>query len=243
MLGQPLGEIERRRAADVMGVQRGDLGREGRVGLGGLVGLLELEDQRHQGFGDEAAAVDCRNGRARRARCGRSSAGPACSRRSDPSEDAPPRAPARTKAAMRSGSLTPGALSTPDDTSTAGARVMRSASPTLWGPSPPESMKGTGRSSAARSVPVEGDAVAARQDGALGRLGVEQDLVGDGRVGRRRPSRSAAVGDAQRLDHRPAEDGRARPRRAPASRGRAAAPCRARPPPRWRRASRRRHRP
>ena len=31
---------------------------EGRIGLGLLVGLFQLEDVRHQGLGDEAAAED-----------------------------------------------------------------------------------------------------------------------------------------------------------------------------------------
>ena len=58
MLGQPLGEIERARAADVVREQAVELGVEGRVGLGLVVGLLQLEDQRHQRLGDEAAAED-----------------------------------------------------------------------------------------------------------------------------------------------------------------------------------------
>ena len=55
MLGQPLGEIERRGPADIV--------REVAVHLGGTpdrpwlgVGLLQFQDQRHQRFGDEAAA-------------------------------------------------------------------------------------------------------------------------------------------------------------------------------------------
>jgi hypothetical protein len=55
--GQPLGEIERRRPAGSssevihLGLERG-------IGLGGAIGALEIEDQRHQRLGDEAAAVD-----------------------------------------------------------------------------------------------------------------------------------------------------------------------------------------
>ena len=58
MLGQALGEVERARAADVVGGEILHLGLEGRIGLGLVVGLLQLEDQRHQRLGDEAAAED-----------------------------------------------------------------------------------------------------------------------------------------------------------------------------------------
>ena len=57
-LGQPLGEIERARPADVVLEEVVELGLERRVGLRLLVGLLQREDQRHQRLGDEAAAVD-----------------------------------------------------------------------------------------------------------------------------------------------------------------------------------------
>ena len=56
MLGQPLGEIERARPAGIVRVEVVELGLEGRIGLGRLVGRLQLEDQRHQRFGNEAAA-------------------------------------------------------------------------------------------------------------------------------------------------------------------------------------------
>ena len=58
MLGQPLGEIERARAADIMFEEAVEFGLEGGIGLGVLVGLLQFEDQRHQRFGDKAAAID-----------------------------------------------------------------------------------------------------------------------------------------------------------------------------------------
>ena len=72
MRGQALGEIERRRPADIMREMAVHLALEGGIGLGRGVGLLQIEDQRHQRLGDEAAADRCRNGRARRARCGTS---------------------------------------------------------------------------------------------------------------------------------------------------------------------------
>ena len=55
-LGQALGEVERRGAADVVLPEVVHLGPEGRVGLGLLVLGLEVEDERHQRLGDEAAA-------------------------------------------------------------------------------------------------------------------------------------------------------------------------------------------
>ena len=58
MLGQPLGEIERARAPDIVFEETVELGLERGVGFRVLVGLLEIEDERHQGFGDEAAAID-----------------------------------------------------------------------------------------------------------------------------------------------------------------------------------------
>ena len=58
MRGQPLGEIERRRPADIVREMAVHLALERRIGLGLRVGLLQLEDERHQRLGDEAAAVD-----------------------------------------------------------------------------------------------------------------------------------------------------------------------------------------
>ncbi|MBS1239765.1 MAG: hypothetical protein H6R45_471 [Proteobacteria bacterium] len=56
MLGQPLGIIERARAADIMLHQRVEFGLEGGIGLGGTILRLEVEDQRHQRLGDIASA-------------------------------------------------------------------------------------------------------------------------------------------------------------------------------------------
>ena len=57
-LGQALGEVERAGPADVMLEIAGEFLGEGRVVAGVLVGLLEIEDERHQRLGDETAAVD-----------------------------------------------------------------------------------------------------------------------------------------------------------------------------------------
>ena len=57
-LGQPLREVERARPADVVLQVVGELLGEGGVGARLVVGALDLEDQRHQRLGDEAAAVD-----------------------------------------------------------------------------------------------------------------------------------------------------------------------------------------
>ena len=55
-LGQPLGEVERRGAADVVRPEVVHLGPEAGVGLRLLVLRLEVEDQRHQRLGDETPA-------------------------------------------------------------------------------------------------------------------------------------------------------------------------------------------
>ncbi len=56
MLGHPLGVVERARAADVVGHHGPHLGVKGRIRPGVSVGLLEIQDQGHQGLGDEASA-------------------------------------------------------------------------------------------------------------------------------------------------------------------------------------------
>ena len=56
VLGEALGEVERARPAGVVGVEIGQLLLEGGVGFRLVVGALQVEDQRHQRLGDEAAA-------------------------------------------------------------------------------------------------------------------------------------------------------------------------------------------
>jgi hypothetical protein len=55
MFGQPLGEIERAGPPHIMLEVVFQLLPEIRVVVGGVPGLFDLEDQRHQGFGHEAA--------------------------------------------------------------------------------------------------------------------------------------------------------------------------------------------
>ncbi len=54
--GQPLGVVERARAAGIMRQEIIQLALELRIGLGLGIGLFQLEDERHQGLGDVAAA-------------------------------------------------------------------------------------------------------------------------------------------------------------------------------------------
>jgi hypothetical protein len=56
MLGQALGEIERRGPADIMLEIAVHLSLERRVRLGLGIGALQIEDQGHQGLGDETTA-------------------------------------------------------------------------------------------------------------------------------------------------------------------------------------------
>ena len=58
VLGHALGVVERARPADIVGQVAVHLGLEGRVGLRGRVGRLQVEDQRHQRLGHEASAED-----------------------------------------------------------------------------------------------------------------------------------------------------------------------------------------
>ncbi len=56
MLGHALGIIKRARAADIMRVQARQFGMKCRIVTRLVIGALEIEDQRHQGFRDETAA-------------------------------------------------------------------------------------------------------------------------------------------------------------------------------------------
>jgi hypothetical protein len=56
MLGQPLGKIHRRRTARIVRVEMIEFRPEGRIGLRLGPFLFQLQDQRHQRFGNETAA-------------------------------------------------------------------------------------------------------------------------------------------------------------------------------------------
>jgi len=107
MFGQALGEIERRRPADKSFEIAVSFRPGTPVGLGVGVGLLQIEDQRIS-VSATKRPPNCRNGRARRDRCGGIGQG------SDSSSDQlfGARA-ARIKSRIISGSLTPGARPRP----------------------------------------------------------------------------------------------------------------------------------
>src|SRR5262249_41432197 len=131
--------------SDIVGKVSVHLRAERRVVPHLSISALELEDERHERLGDEAAAV----GAEVPAIVGPAAEGVGLvldphaplARRCAP--DAAASRAARMNARIVSGSFSPGARSTPDETSTAGARVIRNASATLSASRPPESMNGT----------------------------------------------------------------------------------------------------
>src|SRR4051794_31666874 len=139
MLGHALRKIERTRPAHVVCEIILHVAQKFRVGLGGRISLLELENERHQRLGDETAAIKTEvpalvgTGAERIGLLDRhrvlANLGACVS--------AAVRA-ARMKATILSTSLSPGARSTPEETSIARARVMRKASATFAASSPPE---------------------------------------------------------------------------------------------------------
>src|ERR1700757_2327957 len=100
---------------------------EGRIGLRFGIGFLEIEDQRHQRFGDEPAAENAEMP----ALVGAASEGIGRGLVVHRTISSSVARAARMKARIISGSLMPGARSTPDDTSTPPARVTLTASATL----------------------------------------------------------------------------------------------------------------
>src|SRR5215510_6559081 len=126
------------------------LSSEGRVLFGVVVGLLQVENERHQRLGDETAAVKTEAPLL----VGTGAEGIHLLRNVHAGTLA--ERAARMKARIFSGSFAPGALSTPEETSTPGARVMRSASATFPAFNPPESMNGIDRSRFSRRCQSNG---------------------------------------------------------------------------------------
>src|SRR5262249_41474953 len=128
------------------------------VGLRLRVSFLQVEDQWHQRLGDKTAAVNAKapalvgaitecigllHGHATSPYVTERTIEVSPSWSGGLESSASAARAARMKARILSESFSPGTRSTPEDTSTPGARVMRSASATLPASSPPESMNGT----------------------------------------------------------------------------------------------------
>src|SRR6185312_12155823 len=137
MLGEARGEIKRTFAAHIMGEQPVQFLMEGRVLLRRLIGLFQVEQERHQGLGDKAAAEGAEM--TLRVRPAAQGVGQGTSKR----VHAPTFAlAAATNSAMRASLLTPGALSTPEETSTRVAPLTSIAWATFSGLRPPARNQG-----------------------------------------------------------------------------------------------------
>lgn len=138
---QPLGEIERARAADIMRAEMLQFGLERRIVLCPVPLVLQIKDQRHQCFGHETTAIDAETAifigagtegiRFRRL---------VHSQLPEAIIGAFAFSTASKNSSIFATLFTPGAVSTPEETSIPGALVMKSASATLSLFSPPESM-------------------------------------------------------------------------------------------------------
>src|SRR5262245_1233858 len=153
MRSEALGKVQRRWPADIVSEIAVHLRAKGWIVFRLRVSLFELEDERHQRLGDEPAAIlpempALIRTDAKGIRLALHRHEPLATLRS--AALAALRA-ARTNARILSGSFSPGARSTPEDTSTAGAFVIRSASATLPASRPPDSMNGTPGSMPSRS--------------------------------------------------------------------------------------------
>src|SRR5262249_13887461 len=114
------------------------------------VSLFQFQDQRHQSLGDEAAAIEPEMAALVRASAEGIGLLDGHALLAANIWAAAARA-ARMKARILSGSFSPGAPSTPEDTWRARARVTRNASATLPASSPPDSMKSSPGSSPSSS--------------------------------------------------------------------------------------------
>src|SRR5690606_35265301 len=149
MFRQPLGEIERARATHIVALHEIDFCLKGGIGFRRLIGFFKIEHERHQCFGDKASAeyaettpfirsvsqgVWCRRAQGFSLSI--------CLLLSAAFTGLQAALAALMKASMSPGDFRPGAVSTPDETSTVFAPVTRIASPTLSGVRPPDSIQG-----------------------------------------------------------------------------------------------------
>ncbi|MND30601.1 hypothetical protein D3C80_211340 [compost metagenome] len=140
MFSQTLGIIERARTADIMGAEIGQFLLEFRIVLRLFPFGLKIQDQRHQRFRDKAATENAETA----VLIGAGTEGIGFGRLVHSlllqRFESFASATASKNASIIPRSFTPGALSTPDDTSIPVARVDAIASATLSLFSPPESM-------------------------------------------------------------------------------------------------------
>src|SRR5262245_44232182 len=171
MLGKTLCEVERRRTSNIGREMVVHLFLEAGIDLGFRVRLFELENEGNERRGDNTAAIDAElpaligtspervwllHGHSGRLYLTDRTTEDSPSWRGVEKSSASATRAARINARILSGSFSPGPRSTPDDTSTPGARVIRRASDTLSASRPPDSMKGTGALISFRSVQSNG---------------------------------------------------------------------------------------
>ena len=205
VLGEPLGEIKRRRPADVSREMVVHLVLVFGIGLGVGISPLEIEDQRHQRLGDEPPAIESEMA----ALVGTAAIGVqriwfgACAHEAMARVCEAADFAARMKFLTSSASLSPGARSTPEETSTRAAPVARWPRRPFRGQAAGERER---RGEAFERQPIEGDAVAAgKRRGGVG-LGIEQNMIGACGVGGGR-GHVGGPGDRHGLHHRQAGAG------------------------------------
>ena len=172
MRGQPLGEIERAFAADIMGQQARSVRPERRDPSWPPHRPFPAPGSAASGFRRQSGRHRRRNGRGIRAGAigiGRRvhALSPCCLCGGDEI--------ARSGCSL----LTPGALSTPEETSTICAPLTAIARATLSGLRPPARNQGWLKRWPVQHLPVEGDAMAAGPGGVRGGRGIEQQHVRD----------------------------------------------------------------
>src|SRR5262249_46972433 len=132
LLGEPAGEGQRGRPADVLRREVTEPARERGIASGLAVGGLQLEQGRHERLGDVATPVRPEVPRP----IGKTRALTHAPRPPPRRERARPPAPPGRTPGPRAGSWRPGPASTPEFTSTPHGRAIRMASPTVSGRRP-----------------------------------------------------------------------------------------------------------